>query len=106
MLVAQGADLIEQLIVTREDGTTDAYDNALFTVTGLTSDGADCQPTTIEDHESFVCSEDFDGQTFHRVFVAVGADDESYGFLVQTPSETTDDALAVVTPILRSITFG
>lgn len=104
-LVARGTDPIEQLVVTLETDTGAAYDAALVIVTGLTDGGADCKPVTIEDNESFVCAAEFEGQAFHRVLVAVEVGESSLGLLVQTPSATTEEALALVTPIVRSIAF-
>ncbi|MDX6277015.1 MAG: hypothetical protein QOJ72_1143, partial [Nocardioidaceae bacterium] len=105
ILVAQGSDRVDQLLVSKFDGEQKAEDEAVFTVTGLADTGVECKRTRLHQTLVYDCPGTYQSKSYRRLFFPIPHNGESYLLLIQTPGETLAEAGRVAEPIVNSVKF-
>jgi hypothetical protein len=105
VLVAQGSNQVEQLIVDAFAGKDEAESNATYTVAGLSGSGAQCKRTKLESKLVFDCGGTYQGAAYRKLFFPIAHGDRSYLVLVQVPAKTLAEAAKVAAPIVQSMMF-
>lgn len=106
VLVAQGAQKANQLLVSRFDRAKSAEDKAIFAVTGLIDRGTDCRRTKLDKRTVFDCAIK-DGDTpLRKLFFPIVDKENSYLVFIQTQDATLADAAKTALPIIESIDFS
>ena len=106
VLVAQGSNKVNQLLVSEFEGKGEAQNNAIFTVTGLLDGGTECKRTKLESNLVFDCAGNYQGMPYRNLFFPIEHGNNGYLVLVQTEGETLSDAGKVASPIVASIEFS